>query len=64
MFMHGSSEQAIEVLPQCLVQKRIVWFVLAHTHGLACCLFILLLVHSDPAVSKSRKGIGEHDLQY
>ena len=61
MFMHGSSEQAIGVLPRCLVQKRIVCFVLAHIHGLVCCLFIFLLIHSDPTVSKSRKGITEHD---
>ena len=36
-------------------------FRLAHIHGLACCLFILLLILSDPAVSKSRKGVIEHD---
>ena len=53
MFMHGSSEQAVEVLPRCLVQKG----------TLARCLFILLLMHSDPAVSKTRKGNIEHDPQ-
>ena len=64
MFMHGSSEQAVGVVPRCLVQNRIVCFVFAHIHGLACWLFILLLVHCDPAVSKSRNGIIEHDPQY
>ena len=53
---HGSREQAIGVLPMCLVQKRVVCFVLAHIHGLACCLFILLYQNPE-------KGIIEHDPQ-
>ena len=47
-----SVDQAIGVLPRCLLQKIIVCFVLAHIHGL---VFILMLVHSDLAASKSRK---------
>ena len=41
--VHGSSEQAIGYLPRCLVQKRIVCFVLALIHGLACCSHLLLV---------------------
>ena len=38
-----SSEQAIGDLPRCLVQKRIVRFLLALMHGLACCFYLLLV---------------------
>ena len=41
--VHSSSEQAIVDLPRCLVQKRIVCFVLALMHGLACCPHLLLV---------------------
>ena len=63
MFIHGSSEQAIGVSPQCLVQKRIVCFVLAHIHGLACCFFICLLEHYDPAVSNPEWLLLKYDRQ-
>ena len=41
--VHGSSEQAVGDLLRCLVQKRIVCFVLALIHGLACCSHHLLV---------------------
>ena len=44
----------LEFLPRCLMQKRIVCLVLAHIHGHACCLFILLVIYSDPTISKSK----------
>ena len=40
---YGSSEQAIGDVPRCLVQKRIVCFVLALKHGPACCSHLLLV---------------------
>ena len=43
-WLKRKSEQAIVVFPRCLVQKRIVCFVLVHV-GLACCLFIFMSIH-------------------
>ena len=63
MFMHGSSEQRLEF---CLnVSCRSALFVpSSHTYTVsACYLSILLLLHYDPAVSKSIMGIVEHDPQ-